>query len=108
MRYRYTLLRQDGTKEEIGIYTEELKFSGKGGLYELLGNIDTIELIPNDYYEYSHKINITLDLPIICMYGDEESRYNTENHRNPWFAFFNTPGGVFDIVGDVIAEEEVS
>lgn len=107
MKYRYTLLKQDFTKENLGTYDEEKAFKGANGLYELLGNIRTIELIPEDYYFQSHQINIEFDAPIIAMFGDEEARDNNENKRNPWFDFFNSYDGVYDIVGNVIAVEEV-
>lgn len=115
MKYRYTMLNQDGTKTEIGTFAKELPFktvvnqkTGEvtKGLYTYL-KCSTIELIPEDYYVHQNKINVELGGPITAMFGDEEGRYDKSNIRNPWFGFFDTPNGVFDVVGNIIAVEEL-
>lgn len=87
--YKYTLLKQDGSKEELG--TQKKKSLEE--LYETLG-CQTVELIPSDYYEGHGKCR---------MWADEEARFNKNNVRNPHFKVL-APG--FDIVGDVLKEQK--
>lgn len=90
--YEYTLLKQDGTKSDLG---RSVKKDFKV-FYNLL-NCRTIEIIPNDY-AYDKRAT---------YYGDEEARYNTYNHRNPHFKVLKDAiyGDEWDIVGDIIMEK---
>lgn len=98
MKYKYTILKQDGTIEVLRDCPKK-KFKGKGGLYELLG-CTTIELIPEVYYE-------GLGHGDCNMYGDEEGRFNTKNTRNLHFKVLkDVDGDEWDVVGNIIKEEE--
>jgi len=93
--YSYTKFNQDGTVEELGDFPEK-KFSGEGGLYELL-NCSTVELIPDAYYPKDWKR--------CTVWGDEEARFNTSNHRNPHMELlFDDLGRPWDVVGNVIRQ----
>ena len=102
-QYKYTLLKQDGTTQDLGTGKQK-EFKGAGGLYELL-NCTTIEIINDMYYDG------WVDGEVEC-YGDEEARYNDNNHRNPHFKVlkgnpeFGEPEE-WDVVGDIIKEELV-
>jgi hypothetical protein len=70
-------------------------------LWKSIGDI--IEVIPADYWPevYSDKIE---------YYGDEEGRFNENNHRNPFFKVLkgNPMLGElaeWDVVGDILREE---
>lgn len=92
-QYRYTILKQDGTKEVLPL-TNKKRFDGKDGLYQLL-NCSTIEVIPADYYR-------GLGFGHCTMFGDEEGRFNTNNKANP---HFNNFGDDWNVVGDIVMEE---
>ena len=96
--YKYTILKQDGTIEDLGVSPKK-EFKGKGGLYELL-NCDTIELIPSAYYKGKGHGRCT-------MFGDEEGRFKSTNVRNLHFLVLRDEifGGDYDVVGDIIKEE---
>ena len=88
-QYKYTLYKQDGTIEEIGVG----KKKNFQDFYKIL-NCSMIEHIPHDYYpEKSGHAE---------FWGDEEGRFNSENHRNPHFKVL---GEGWDVVGDIIKEE---
>ncbi len=96
--YKYTILEQGGGIRELPPCKKK-EFRGAGGLYDLLG-ASMIEIIPPDYYKsrkYGH----------CTMYGDEEGRFNTNNHRNPHFDTIvdGYDGSVWDVVGDIVKEE---
>lgn len=108
-RYQYTIYRHTGAVEALRTNGKQLSFqtvtnSKTGevtpGLYSLL-DCRTIELIPRDYYPDGTGKNAV-------FYGDEEARFNTDNKRNPHMKlledFFGNP---WDVVGDVIKEEEL-
>jgi hypothetical protein len=92
--YKYTLLRQDGTTNDLGVSVKkDFKV-----FYNLL-DCRLIEIIPSDYVPEGQRR--------ATYYGDEEARYNTYNHRNPHFlvlkdAIYNDE---WDVVGDIIKEE---
>lgn len=88
--YQYTLLYQDGTTDKLPPCPKKTFHE----LYRLLG-CDMIEIIPSDYYNKMGWGKCT-------VYGDEEARFNSDNHMNPHFHVL-APG--FDIVGNCIKEE---
>ena len=96
--YQYTILKQDGTKEV-------LKPSKKKTLAEFYKILDcrTIQLIPSLYYK-------GMGYGRCLMYGDEEGRFNSSNHRNPHFKVLK--GNIelgeppeWDVVGNIVKEE---
>jgi hypothetical protein len=92
--YKYTLLKQDGTIKDLGV-SKQKPFSE---LYTIL-NCGTIEIINFEYWKdrgYGR-----------CeMYGDEEGRFNSKNHRNPHFNVIkDLDGSEWDVVGDIVKEE---
>lgn len=96
-QYKYTLLKQDGTVEDLGVG----KKKDFREFYKIL-NCQMIELIPRDYYpdKSGHA----------TIYGDEEARFNEENYRNPHMKVLkgNPLLGEmpeWDCVGDLIKEE---
>lgn len=91
--YKYTKYNQDGTVEDLGI-SKQKSFKE---LYKIIG-CDTIEIIPPEYYENRRWSNCT-------VYGDEEGRFNTDNHVNPHFSEL-APG--WNVVGNTVKEEVVS
>ncbi len=97
-QYKYTLLKQDGTVEDLGV-------GPKRSFKELYGvlNCSTIEIINHAYYEGRGYGRCT-------MLGDEEARFNSENHRNPHFNVLKGDPELgeeleWDVVGDIIKEE---
>lgn len=94
-QYKYTLLKQDGTTQDLGI-SKKKEFRE---LYTIL-NCTTIELIPAAYYKDKGHGRCT-------MFGDEEGRFNSQNHRNPHFNVLHDAifGDDWDVVGDIIKEE---
>jgi hypothetical protein len=98
MNYKYTLLKQDGTTEDLGTGAKK-DFKE---LYKIL-NCSLIQIIPDEYYDG------WIDGEVEC-YGDEEGRYNSENIRNPHFKVLKgnpAMGEVaeWDIVGNIVREE---
>lgn len=69
--YKYTLLKMDGTVEELG-RQEEMDYEA---MRELL-SCQMIELIPRDYYQETWGKDC-------LVFGDEEGRFNKDNKRNP-------------------------
>jgi hypothetical protein len=112
MTYEYTLLKQDGTIEALGAFHKELPFRTETnqktgevtkGLYAYL-NCTTIECIPAQYYENQDWLT---DKETVC-FGDEEGRFNNENHTNPHFSVLHDPdGGRWDCVGDIVRMVEL-
>ena len=93
--YRYTLLNQDGTTKFLGI-SKKKDFKE---FYKIL-NCSTIEHIPHCYYFEK--------LGHVEFWGDEEARFNSENHRNPHFKVLKDINGEeWDVVGNIIKEERV-
>ena len=91
--YKYTLLKQDGTTREW--VCSKLPFSE---IYKEL-NCSMIEVIPNSYYPEGTKRGA------IC-YGDEEGRFNQDNHRNPHMKVLKDfDGAEWDCVGNILKEE---
>lgn len=69
MKYKYTLMKQDGEIEEIG----------------------------------------ELDCELDYKYGDEEGRFNSNNHQNPHFASRKDERGtLWNVVGDILREEKLN
>lgn len=91
--YKYTILKQDGTKEELPLSPKK----NFAELYKIL-NCDIIEIIPSDYYKRAGWGHCT-------VYGDEEGRFNSKNNRNPHFEAIMAGGMVWDVVGDCVKEE---
>lgn len=99
-QYKYTLLKQNGTTEDLGTGKQK----GFKELYKILG-CSLIQIIPDDYYDG------WADEEVEC-YGDDEGRYNENNKRNPHFKVLK--GNVdlgepaeWDVVGNIIKEELV-
>lgn len=96
--YQYTLLGQDGTKTDLG--TGKKKDFRE--LYQIL-NCDTLGLIPTTYYpkEYSRA----------TIFGDDEARFNTDNHRNPFTKVLTgdifDPAMEWDCVGNLVVQQRV-
>ena|GEM_PF-6600637 len=100
-QYKYTLLKQDGTTEDLGT-GKKMSFKD---FYRIL-NCEMIEIIPDAYYDG------WVDGKLEC-YGDEEGRFKETNHRNPHFKVLKGNPALgeepeWDIVGDIIKEELVS
>jgi hypothetical protein len=93
--YKYTLLNQDGTEQDLGI-SRKKDFNE---FYSIL-QCNLIEIIPSAYIIGSKRCT---------MYGDEEASYNTYNIRNPHFKVLKgdilDPEMEWDVVGDIIKEE---
>lgn len=94
--YQYTLLKQDGT-------TEDLEPSPRKDLTELykILNCTTVQIIPKAYYQhknYGHCV----------IWGDDEGRFNTNNKRNPHFETLMDAESqeIFDVVGDCLLERK--
>lgn len=93
--YLYTLLKQDGTQEELAQVPKEVELSQ---LYKWL-NCTTVELIPSDYYQEAW-----IGDGDTIVWGDEEGRFNSENKRNPHTKVL---GEEWDCVGDLVLQQEV-
>lgn len=92
----YTLLKMDGTEEELAQVPKEVELSQ---LYKWL-NCTTIELIPNAYYKEDWANEA-------IVWGDEEGRFNSENKRNPHMKVLNdNTGAEWDCVGNLILQTE--
>lgn len=90
--YQYTLLKQDGTIDDLGQSPEK----SLEELYEIL-ECDLVEIIPSPYYAgKGHGKCI--------MWGDEEGRFNSNNVRNP---HFNVLAGGYDVVGNIVKQQSV-
>lgn len=94
--YLYTLLKQDGTQEELAQLPEEATLKQ---LYEWL-DCTTVELIPQAYYKDEWQGRA-------IVWGDEEGRFKDGNHRNPHTKVIGSPFGYADCVGDLVLAEEV-
>ncbi len=94
-QYKYTLLKQDGTTQDLGV-SRKKEFKE---LYTIL-DCSTIAIIPSDYYN-------GLNYGRCTMYGDDEGRFNSNNHRNPHFKVLGDAvyGDVWDVVGNIVKEE---
>lgn len=100
-KFRYELLRQDGTVKHFKAGKRK-KFTE---LYKIL-NCTLLELIPAPYYSEAYNNHHT------AIFADEEGRFHPENIRNPHFLVL--PGdpdlgepAEWDVVGNAIAEIEV-
>src|ERR1700756_4482375 len=93
--YQYTIYKQDGTIEELKPCKKK-EFGGIDGLYSIL-DCRTIELIPMDY--------VPKELGRGTYFGDEEARFNSNNHTNPHMkTITDVFGSVWDVVGDIVKE----
>ena len=93
-QYKYTLLKQDGSTEDLGVS----KKKSLQELYEAIG-CNMIEIIPSAYW-------VGKGFGRCTMYGDEEGRFVETNHRNPHFkVLVDDNGGVWDVVGNILKEE---
>lgn len=99
--YEYTLLKQDGTTENLGVYPKKMTLDQ---LYKTL-KCDTVQIIPPAYYEGHGRCT---------MWADEEARFKEGVKRNPHFkvlhsfeAFGAGITGEFDVVGDVLKEKKL-
>jgi hypothetical protein len=93
-QYKYTLLKQDGTTQDMGVSKEK----SLDEIYAILG-CNMIELIPSDYWRGMGYGKCT-------MYGDEEGRFVETNHRNPHFrVLFDSAGNPWDVVGNILKKE---
>lgn len=89
----YTLLKMDGTEEELLQTEKEVELSQ---LYKWL-NCTTVKLIPSDYYPDGMQGTV---------FGNEEGRFNDDNHRNPHMKVLHDPmGQAWDTVGDLLLEQ---
>lgn len=91
----YTLLKQDGTTEELAQVPKEVDLQQ---LYKWL-NCRTVELIPSDYYQEDW-----FGEGDTIVWGDEEGRFNSVNKRNPHTKVL---GEGWDCVGDLVLQQEV-
>lgn len=88
--YQYTILKMDGSTEAL----PPSKKKDFNELYKIL-NCTTIEIIHSDYWKGMGHGRCT-------MYGDEEGRFNNNNHPNPHFKEL-APG--YNVVGNIVKEE---
>jgi len=72
--WHYILLKQDGTREDLGTRTK-MTF---GDMYAIL-NCTTIEMVPMAYWTQEFNVWGT------SIYADEDARANNTNIRNPHF-----------------------
>jgi len=95
--YKYTILKQDATKEVLAPCKKK-EFAE----FRKMLNCELIELIPSDYFTGQ-------GWNMCTCYGDEEGRFNSNNKRNPHFKVLHndllSPGDDWDVVGDIIREE---
>lgn len=91
----YTLLKMDGTEEELAQVEKEVDLKQ---LYKWL-NCTTVELIPSDYYQEAW-----FGEGDTIVWGDEEGRFNSENIRNPHTKVL---GENWDCVGNLVLQREV-
>lgn len=93
--YEYTLLKQDGTTENLGVYPQKATHDQ---LYKMLGCF-TVQIIPETYYEGHGRCT---------MWADEDGRFIDTNRRNPHFKVLQDPSGYeFDVVGNVLKEKKL-
>lgn len=99
----YTLLKMDGTTEELLQTDKEVDFTQ---FREWL-NCQMIELIPSQYYQEDW-----FGEGDTIVWGDEEGRYNTENKRNPHTKVLKGNPALgemaeWDCVGNLILQQEI-
>ena len=96
MAFKYTLLKQDGTIEDLGTRKEKMS------LKELQSVVNgLIEIISTAYYKEGFN-------PKAVVYGNEEARFSELNYRNPHFkVLFDDYGYPWDVFGDYLKEEAV-
>lgn len=93
MKYKYQLLKQDGTSEDLETLSTNMEYER---IKEAL-SCQMIEVIPQDYHPDNN--------PNAIYIGDEEGRFNLENHRNPHFKVLrDADGNPWDVVGDILME----
>lgn len=89
--YQYTLLKQNGTTQQLPICPQK-DFKA---LYALL-NCETIQVVPIDYINRPGRST---------CFVDESGKFNPSNHRNPHFKVLTDSDGYeMDIVGDAVLE----
>jgi hypothetical protein len=98
--YKYILLKQDGSKKDLGVSKKKKSLEE---LYRIL-QCTFVEIIPTDYYK-------GLGYGKCTMWGDEEARFNEKNVRNPHFNVLK--GNVllgelaeWDVVGNILMEQK--
>lgn len=99
--WQYILLKQDGTREDLGQRTK-MTF---GDMYKIL-NCTTIELVPMAYW--TEEFNVWG----ASIYADENARADNTNVRNPHFHVLEGDPSIgepeeWDVVGNAIVELEV-
>lgn len=99
--YKYTLLRQDGSRYE-GEPRPKMELKE---MYEILG-CEIVAVIPEDYYP-----DDTIGKRI-TIWGDDEARYVEGAHRNPHMKVLNGNPEIgepaeWDCVGNLLQEEMV-
>jgi len=90
--YYYTHLLQNGETADLGTSKTKWKYP------KLKAAVDGyIELIPRDYYPPGMSGTV---------YGNEEGRFNPDNHRNPHLLTLkDIVGNEWDTVGDLLLEQ---
>jgi hypothetical protein len=99
MPYKYTILNQNGSRYELGTRVAQMTHQQ---MRKLL-NCHTLAVIPHAYYP------IVLDKDNVTIYGDDEGRFNSDNHRNDHMkVLYGDPGigepAIWDCVGDLLVE----
>jgi|SRR6516165_8589465 hypothetical protein len=99
MPYKYILLNQNGSRREFGSRTAQMT------LQEMKKHLDCqiIAVIPHAYYPTA------LDKDNVTIYGDDEGRFNSDNHRNDHMkVLYGDPSigepPIWDCVGDMLVE----
>lgn len=92
--YKYTILKQDGTKQVLAPRK-------KMDLEELQGMVGgLIEIVPADYYSGQGWNQYC------TVYMNEEARFDSNNKRNPHFnVLHDNNDSPWDIVGVALREE---
>lgn len=98
-KYSYTLLLQDETVKELGVFNKRKGFDWMRGV---LG-CSVIELIPKIYAKDRYDV----ESKDVQFYGDEEGRYNSDNVRNQHFRAIKEETLIWDVVGNIIREEVI-
>jgi hypothetical protein len=98
-QYQYTLLKQDGTKTDLGV---RLKMSLQD-YYNVLG-CDTIELVPKAYFKDGTNKRATAIVDE--HYGLFIDPVDRVKYRNPFFKVLtDVNDNEWDVLGDVLLEQ---
>lgn len=96
MKYTYTLLKQDGATESLGEFDKEMDYLE---VRKIL-NCQMLEIIPEAYHQKEWVKRGRL------LWGDEEGRFNSNNHRNPHTkVLVDDLGNEWDCVGNLLLQE---